>query len=227
MAEHDYPNEFAAKLHGARSLLKALAVCAVLGGIYGAAVGSAIGAVPGAAGIVEFAAGIMAVICAVPGARLGSFIGLVTRNRFGKLFLTLFAAIGGALFGGFLATILLLAFGATLGAVGGWLLATGIIALRHGVLRRFLVGVAGAVLGTFAGAILWAVNLHQNLALVGAAWGAGIGVLVGPLLLLMVIGALNSITKTHISRRMTNIDYIDVKFQREGHEDRPASLPEQ
>ncbi len=223
MAEGDYPNEFAVKLHGRRSLLKALAVCAVLGGIYGAAVGSAIGAVPGAAEIVEIAAGVMAVICGVPGARLGSFIGLVTRNSFGKLFLTLFAAIGGALLGGFLATVLLLAFGAILGAVGGWLLATGIIALRHGVLRRFLVGLSGAILGTFAGAILWAVNLHQSLALVGAAWGAGIGALAGTLLLLAAIGALNSITKTHVNRRKT---YIDAKFQPEDRDDRPASLPD-
>ena len=223
MADHDNLNEITIKLHGTRSLLKGLAVCAVLGGIYGATVGSAIGAVPGAAEIVEIAAGIMAVICGVPAARIGSFVGIITRNRFGKLFLAFFAAISGALLGAFLATVLLLAFGAILGAVGGWLLATTIIALRHNVLRRFLAGVAGAVLGTFAGAILWALNLHQNAALAGAAWGAGIGVLVGPLFLLMVIGALNSITKTHISRRRT---YIDAKFQPEDHEDRPTSLPE-
>jgi hypothetical protein len=224
MAEHDYLNQFTVKIHGARSLGKALAVCALLGGIYGATVGSAIGAVPGATGIIEIAAGVMALIFGVPGARIGSFIGIVTQNRFGKLFLTLFAAIAGALLGGFFATVLLLAFGALLGAVGGWLLATGIIALRHDVLRRFLFGIAGGIIGIFAGAILWAVNLHQNAALAGAACGAGIGAVVGPLVLLMVVGALNSITKIRANQRT---DYIDARFQPEDHDERPTSLPDQ
>jgi hypothetical protein len=223
MAQHDYINEFSVKLHGARSLAKALAACAFLGGIYGAAVGSAIGAVPGAAGIIEIAAVTVAVLVGVPGARIGLLIGLVTQNRFGKLFVALFAAIAGALIGAFFATVLLLAFGALLGAVGGWLLATGIIALRHDVVRRFFLGIGGGIIGTFSGAILWAVHLHQDAALAGAAWGAGAGAVAGPVLLLMVIAVLNSFTKTHVSRPAS---YIDTRFEPEDHEDRHSSLPE-
>ena len=42
---------------------KAIAICAVFGGIYGASLGSAIGAVPGAVDVIEIAAGVMAPIC--------------------------------------------------------------------------------------------------------------------------------------------------------------------
>ena len=198
MVDHDYLNEFQTQLHGKRSLMKAFVVCAFLGGIYGASLGSAIGAVPGAADVIEIAAGIMALICGVPGARLGSLLGVVTRNRYGRLFLGMFAAIGGAIVGGFVATMILLALGAILGAVGGWVLARAILALRHGNLRRFLVGIVGAVLGMFLGAVLWAINLNQSAAIAGAAWGLGIGVVVGPLLLLMLIGALDGLARTHV-----------------------------
>ena len=54
-----------------------LLMAIVLGGIYGASVGSAIGAVPGAAEIIELAAGALALICAMPGARYGFFFGMV------------------------------------------------------------------------------------------------------------------------------------------------------
>ena len=199
---------------------KALAISAFLGGIYGASLGSAMGAVPGAADVIEIAAGIMAVICGVPGARLGSLLGIVTRNRFGRLFLGMFAAIGGAIVGGFLATMILLALGAILGAVGGWVLARAVLALRHGILRRFLVGIVGALLGMFLGAVLWAINLNQAAALMGARWGLGIGVVVAPLLLLMVVGALNSLADTHLSGR-TKV--VDATFQREDQGGHPES----
>jgi hypothetical protein len=202
----------------------AIAICAVLGGIYGAAVGSAIGAVPGAADVIEIAAGVMAVICGIPGARFGSLIGVVTRNRFGKVFLGMFSAIGGAILGGLLATMIVLALGAILGAVGGWVFARALPALRHGNLRRFLVGIVGAVLGMFLGAILWAIRLNQAAALAGAAWGLGIGVVVGPLLLLMVIGALNSLANTHVSSRR---DVVDATFQKEDQGGHPATTTAQ
>ena len=166
-------NQLQLRPGGRRWWFKAIAICAVLGGIYGASLGSAIGAVPGAADVIEITAGVMAVICGVPGARLGSLLGIVTRNRFGRLFLGMFATIGGAILGGFLATMILLALGAILGAVGGWVLARTLLALRHGNLRRFLVGIVGAVLGMFIGAILWAVNLNQATALAGATLGLG------------------------------------------------------
>ena len=197
---------------------KALAICALLGGICGASMGSAVGAVPGAVEVIEIAAGVLAVICSVPAARIGSLIGILTRTRFGSLVLVLFAAIAGALVGGLLATMILLALGAILGAVGGWLLARGIIALRHGILRRFLFGIAGAGLGMFLGAILWAVNFNPSAALAGAAWGLGIGLLVGPLLLVMIVGALNGLVDIHVSQRR---NAIDAAFQREDETRRP------
>ena len=216
MADRDYLNEFQTQLHGKRSLTKALAVSAFLGGIYGASLGSAIGAVPRAADVIEIAALIMALICGVPGARLGFLLGMVTRNRFGRLFLGTFAAIGGAIVGGFLATMVLLALGTILGAVGGWVLMQAI--LRRFSLRRIFDGIVGAVLGMYLGAILWAVNLNQSAALTGAAWGLGIGVVVGPLLLLMVIGALNALARSHVSGRR---NVVDATFQREDH---PSTL---
>ncbi len=217
-------NQLQLRPGGRRWWFKAIAICAVLGGIYGASLGSAIGAVPGAADVIEITAGVMAVICGVPGARLGSLLGIVTRNRFGRLFLGMFATIGGAILGGFLATMILLALGAILGAVGGWVLARTLLALRHGNLRRFLVGIAGAVLGMFIGALLWAVNLNQATALAGATWGLGIGVVAGPLLLLMVIGAMNSLANTHVRSRE---NYIDATFQREGQDGHSSSTSAQ
>jgi len=205
---------------------KALAISAFLGGIYGASLGSAIGAVPGATDVIEIAAAIMAVICGVPGARLGSLIGALNRMRFGRLFLGMFAAIGGAIVGGFLATMILLALGAVLGAVGGWVLMQAI--LRRFFLRRIFGGIVGAVLGMFLGAILWAIRLNRAVALVGMAWGFGVGGVVAPLLLLMVTAALNSLADAHVSRRR---DVVDATFQREDqegqcrHEEDAAKLP--
>ncbi len=214
---HHYLNDFQLRPEARRWWPKALAVSAFLAGIYGASLGSAIGTVPGAIDVIEIAAAFMALICAVPGARLGSLLGIVTRNRFGKLFLGMFAAIGGAILGGFLATMILLALGAILGAVGGWVLVRAILALRHGILRRFLFGIVGAVLGMFLGTVLWAVNLNQSAALAGAAWGFGIGVVVGPLLLLMVVGALNSLANTHVSGRR---NVVEATFQSDEEQDR-------
>ncbi|MGO9113639.1 MAG: hypothetical protein ACLP9L_30780, partial [Thermoguttaceae bacterium] len=91
--------------------------------------------------MIEIAAAVMAVILGVPGARIGSLLGIVTRNPFGRLFLGMFAAIGGAILGGFLATMILLALGAILGAVGGWVLMQAI--LRRFFLRRIFGGIVG------------------------------------------------------------------------------------
>ena len=76
--------------------------------------------------------------------------------------------------------------GALLGAIAGWILARALLALRHNVLRRFLFGIAGAALGTFAGALLWAVRLSPPAAPACAGRGLVIGAVAGPLLLLFV-----------------------------------------
>lgn len=210
MADHRFYydlNQFQATRTTRRWWHKAILVCAVLGGIYGAAVGSAIGAVPGAADVIEIAAVVIAVICGVPGARIGLLIGIVTRSRFGRVAMGMLAAIVGAIIGGLMATMILLALGAILGAVGGWILTRGIIALRHGVLRRFFFGIAGAVVGMFLGAMLWAVRLNQAAALAGMAWGFGIGVFVGPLPLLLFAKMMDSLAP----RRYAETKIIDTK----------------
>jgi hypothetical protein len=203
-------NEFQGTRAKRRWWLKAIPTCAILGGIYGAAVGAAIGAVPGAADIIGLAAAVMAVLCGVPGTRYGFFFGMVNRVRFGRSFVGAVTAIGGAILGAFMATMILLALGAILGAVCGWGMARALLALRHGILRRFLVGIVGAVVGMQLGAIVWAVRLNQVTALTGAAWGLGIGVVVGPLLLLLVIGTLNS-----LPRIRSKGHYLDTTFHRE------------
>jgi hypothetical protein len=209
-------NEFQATRAKRRWWLKAIPTCAILGGIYGAAVGAAIGAVPGAADIIGLAAAVMAVLCGVPGARYGFFFGMVNRVRFGRSFVGAVTAIGGAILGAFMATMILLALGAILGAVCGWVMARALLALRHGILRRFLVGIVGAVVGMQLGAILWAIRLNESAALTGAAWGLGIGVVVGPLLMLLFIGTLNSLP--HIRSRG---GYLDTTFHREDQGGQP------
>jgi len=204
----DYLNQFQLP-PGLRSWWpEALVICAVLGGIYGGSLGAAVGAVPGAATLIEMAAAIMALICGVPGARLGAFIGVLHRTRFGRLLFGIFAAIVGAILGGFLATMVLLAFGAVLGAIGGWLFVQAV--RRQFLLRRILGGIAGAVLGMFLGAVLWALWLNPASALADATQGFAVGAVVGPLLLLMLIAALNSLPP---ARSRNRGDYIDAAFQ--------------
>ena len=84
---HYYLNQFQLPPTTRRWWPTALAICAFLGGIYGASLGSAVGAVPGAADIIGIAAATLAVICGIPGTRLGSLIGIVSRVRFGRLVL--------------------------------------------------------------------------------------------------------------------------------------------
>jgi hypothetical protein len=115
--------------------------------------------------------------------------------------------------------MILLALGAILGAMGGSVLARVLLALRHGTLRSFLIGIAGAVLGMFLGAVLWAVNLNRSAALAGASWGLGIGVVIGPLLLLVVVRALNGLARTHVSGRR-NVNVVDATFQSKEEQDR-------
>ena len=136
---------------------------------------------------------------------------MVNRIRFGKLFVGTVAAVGGAILGGFLATMVLLALGAILGAVSGWFFVRAFMALRHGILKRFLGGFFGVVLGMFVGAIIWAVRLNQTTALIGVAWGFGIGAVIGPLLFLLFIGALRSLLHTHGNDRG---NVVDTTFQR-------------
>ncbi len=206
---YHYLDDLQAQPKARRWWPKALAICATLGGVYGATLGVTIGAVPGTATIIEIAAAIFAFLCSGPGAWYGSIFGIINRIRFGRYFVGMAAAILGAIVGGFLATMLLMAFGAISGAVLGWFVARAIA--RRGPSIRLLSGLVGVVLRTFIGVVLWAVNLNQPKALVGLAWGLGIGAVVGPLLLLIFVGMLNRLPRVHVERR----DYLDATFRRE------------
>lgn len=204
-----YLNELQVRRHARRWWAKAIAICAILGGVYGATVGVTIGAVRGAATIIGIAAAVLAFLCSGPGAWYGLIFSAVNRIRFGRYFVGMAAAIAGAIVGGFLATMLLMAFGAISGAVVGWLVARAII--RRSPSARLLGGLGGVVLGTFIGVVLWAVNLNQPKALIGLVWGLGVGAVVGPLLLLLFVGMLNRLPRVHVERR----DYLDATFRRE------------
>ena len=96
---------------------KAIAICAVLGGLYGATVGSAISTTDGAADVIGIAAAVMALLFTFPGARYGFFVAMVNRIRFGQLFVGAIAAIVGAILGRFFLRRILGGFvGVVLGA---------------------------------------------------------------------------------------------------------------
>ncbi len=208
MAEHDFYynlSQFQARRTTRRWWPKGIVVLAFLGGFYGAAIGSVISTTGGAADVIGIAAAIMALICGVPGARFGSLLGMVTRTRFGRLFLGMLAAMGGAILGGLLGMVAAMPLGAILGAVGGWLV-TGAM-FRRGFFRRLLGQVVGLVLGACIGAIVLALHRDQATALVGIAWGLGIGAAIGPLPLLLFVKMMNSLAST----RSTEGRAIDVK----------------
>jgi len=204
-----YLNELQTRPNPRRWWAKAVAICALVGGVYGATVGVTIGAVPGAADIIEIAAAVFAVICGVPGARIGTLIGLLNRMRLGRYYFGIVAAILGAIVGGFLATMLLMAFGAVLGAMAGWFFARALI--RRGSLAKLLGGFAGVLVGTFVGVVLWGIHLSQAKALVGLAWGVGFGIVGAVLLLLLAVGTLNSLPRIQAERR----NAVDTTFHDE------------
>ncbi|MGD0900352.1 MAG: hypothetical protein ABR915_21175 [Thermoguttaceae bacterium] len=206
-------NQFQAAPRTSRWWPKVIALLGILGGVYGAAIGSAISTTAGAADVIVIAAGIMAVIVGVPGARIGSLLGLVTRTRFGRFFLGMLAAMGGAILGGFFGIVAVMPVGAILGAVVGWLL-TGAI-LRHGFFRRLLGQVVGLVLGACVGAIVVALQRDQGAALVGIGWGLGVGIVVGPLPLLLFMKMLDSLASTQRAQRTV----IDAKVVDASHDE--------
>jgi hypothetical protein len=122
------------------------------------------------------------------------------------------ASLAGAILGGFIAAMLLMAFGAILGAVGGSLIARAIAARQRSPLTRFAIGFAGVVLGTFLGVVFWGLRLNQSGALAGLAWGAGIGAIFGVVLLGLFIAMINSLPSVQVNDRR---DYVDATFRSE------------
>ena len=194
MADQDvycYVTKSQAKFKPQRWWPKAIAICAVFGGIYGSALGSAI-STTGAVDVIVIAAGIMALICGLPGARYGFFFGIVNRIRFGRLFVGTVAAIGGAILGGFFGIVALMPLAAILGAMGGWFFTR---TLLRGFFKRLLGGFVGIVLGACIGATVLALRRDQAAAPVGIAWGLGIGAVAGPLLFLLFITILKCLPR--------------------------------
>ncbi len=181
----------------------------MVGGIYGATLGVTMGAVPAATEVIEIAVAVFALLCGIPGARLGSLIEVLSRVRFGRYYFGLAAATVGAIAGGFLATMLVMAFGAILGAVVGGVLARAVVGSRRGFLTRLVGGLAGVMLGTFIGVVWWAIRLNQAAALVGLAWGTGIGIVVGPLLLSLFVAMLSSLPPVH----RDGGNFVDATFR--------------
>jgi hypothetical protein len=209
-----YLNDLQTQSKARRWWTKALVVCAILGGIYGAMTGSAIATSAGAANVIGTAAGIVAVLLAFPGARYGFFFGMMNRVRFGRSYIGSVAAIVGAILGGYLGLMAVTPLGMViLGAVSGWLFMRAI--LWRFFLRRILGGFVGIVLGAGIAAMIAALQKDQAAALVGIAWGAGIGAIVGPLLLLLFIGTLNSLPHTHVGGRR---NVVDASFRSEDQE---------
>jgi hypothetical protein len=200
-----YLNQFQAKPRTPRWWPKVIAICALFGGIYGAAMGSAINTTAGTAEVIGIAAAVMALLCGVPGARFGLFFGILNRARFARLLFGMLAAMGGAIFGGLLGVMAVMPLGAIVGSLGGWFL--GRTLLRRGFFRRLLGGFVGVVLGACIGTIVLALQRDHAAALVGIAWGLGSGAIVGPLPLLLFVKMMDSLAP----RRQTEDNVIDVK----------------
>jgi hypothetical protein len=185
-----------------RAWAKALVVCAVMGGAYGAAIGTIIATTDGAAKMIGGIAGIVALLFAIPGARYGFFFGNMNRVRFGKLFVATVAAVIGAILSGFLGIVATMPLGALIGAVCGWFLGRS-ISQRD---CKFRNGLLGVFFGVCVEAAILVLRRDEAAGLPGAIWGLGIGVVIGPLLFLLFIGTLNSLPPTHGNDRGKGFD---------------------
>jgi hypothetical protein len=169
-------------------LWKVVAVCAVLGGIYGATLGSVLATITNAIAPIEIAAAVLAVLGGLLGSRIGLFAGLVNRFRFAKPFLAAIGAVMGAIAGVF-PIILALAFPwSALGAIAGWLVGR----YNARTWRRILAETLGAMLGGCLGTIICSMEQNETAAREGVLWGMGIGAVVGVLSPLLFVRALNS-----------------------------------
>ncbi len=175
------------KLHRTRGWLKTFALCAITGGSFGAAIGAIIATTSDGARLIGITAGIMAMICAVPGSRFGFFFGHVNRIRFGRLFVGSVAAVGGAILGGLFGVVASMPLGALIGGLGGWFFARAISERDY----RFRNGLLGAYLGPCLVVVVLTLQRDQVAALPGAIWGLGIGAIIGPILFLLLMGTMD------------------------------------
>jgi hypothetical protein len=187
--EDEVPYQFEPRPRARRFLPKAVLTCAVMGGIYGAALGSVVGANTNAVRPLSVAAGLLALIGGYLGAKFGFFFGRLNRVRFGQLVGGALGAVFGAMAGAFLALIVLALPGSALGAIGGWLV--GRWSARSW--RRLPAKILGALLGSCVGAVVYFMQQDQTAARLGTLLGLAVGAVVSPLLLLVFLKALRSL----------------------------------
>ncbi|HEX2974055.1 MAG TPA: hypothetical protein VHP11_17110 [Tepidisphaeraceae bacterium] len=174
---------------------KAVAVCAVIGGVYGAAIGSIITTTEDAAYPIGVAAGFMAFVFLVPSMRWTMLLRLIGPLRYAALFVSIAAALAGAMLGGFFGIVAMSPLGAILGAGLGWFCGRAFAGPRARFLSRLLNAILGVILGACIGATVMALRRDQPAALLGIAWGVGIGITVGAALCLLFVGRVLSILR--------------------------------
>lgn len=200
---YDRRNEFQSAPRMRRWWPRFIALLAVACGIYGAAMGAAISTTAGAEQVIGTAAAVLAVLMGLSGARFRLFVGILNRVPFARRVFAMLAAMGGAILGGLLGLMLVMPLGALPGAIGG-------LFLMRAILRRGLFsGFVGLMLGGCVGSIALAILRDRNAALVGMAWGLGVGVAVSPLPLLLFAKMMDSLA----SRRHPDRYIIDVKAE--------------
>jgi hypothetical protein len=176
---------------------KAVVVCAVIGGIYGATLGSVLATTAYAIAPIEIVATVSAVLGAFWASRIGSLFSILSRVRFTRLFLTSFSAVIAALVGVFPVLMALALPWSLGGAIVGWL------AGRYNAhsWRRIAAEILGAVLGGCFGTVIFSMEQDQTVGRIGVLWGMGIGAVVGALLPLLFVKALNSFADEWIRMR--------------------------
>lgn len=179
------------------ALVKAVTVCGVMGGAYGAAMGALVGTAHGGARLIGISSGIMALICAVAGTGYGALFGMLNRIRHGRLFASAVAAACGAILGGFFAILALALFHAIGGGFCGWLV--GRVVVRRE--QRFVGSVWGSVVGACLGATAAGLRQNQAVAFPMAGVGAAVGAVGGIVLILLLIRTINALLREHEESR--------------------------
>ena len=164
-----------------RVLPKSVVACAVVGGVYGASLGSVIATNTTATIPIGVATGVLAVIGGLFAARIGRLVGVVRRVRFARVVLGTVAAIVSAVVGGFPVVLAFALPWSAVGAIVGWLVGR----YRARSWRRTIAQALGALLGGCVGTIILSMQQDQTAARLGLLLGMGIGIVVGSLAPLM------------------------------------------
>jgi hypothetical protein len=173
----------------------------IYSGFCGAILGAVLRAVDGAIQAVAVGATILGLLGWLAGARFGWFLGTVNRVRFGPFIGGLCGSIAGGLLGAFggaaAFTIIAGYVGALIGMVVGAILGSYRAGAGAGCIRPLLGAIGGALLGPCVETIY----RNPDAALVGAAYGAGVGAAAGTMLYLALVGIVASLSRNGSSTR--------------------------